>query len=204
MNIVDRIKAHNTRLRKDADIRVMAGKADAAEVKDGRDLIVVANTARIDEDSEVVVPSGGDLGYFGENRSIFFDHCYDDDHFVGKCRRGYPVLKDGLWKVRFTVGHGEKCERLLKNAAMFGVSVSIGFDAIEHGPPTDEEIEKYGNGKSFRSIVRRWSWAELSVTWMPCNVEARSPHPAPVAEKARPRFVVLPGAVISTPRVALS
>lgn len=197
-DIIARIKAHNPSLRKDADIRVMTGKAGVTEVKADRNLLVVANTARIDEDAEVVVPEGGELGYFGDNRSVFFDHTYDDDHFVGKVRRGYPRLKNGAWHVLFTVGHGEKCERLLKNAALFGVSVSIGFDAIEAGPPTEEEIARYGK---CRSVVRRWKWAELSVTWMPCNVDARSDHPEDFAPKKR--GTLTPWGIVSAPDVAL-
>ncbi len=180
MDIISRIKAHNPGLRKDADIRVLSGRAESVEVKeDGsrRELIVVANTARIDEDGEVVVPEGGELGYFGANRSVFIDHQYDDANFIGKVRTGYPKLENGRWVVRFGVRRSPRGDQLLRDAEDFGVSVSIGFDALEAGPPTDDEVKKYGGGRSFRSIVRKWNWAELSVTWMPCNVDARSPHP---------------------------
>ena len=201
--IIARIKAHNPGIRKDADIRVMTGKADSVEVMEKagrRELTVVANTARIDEDSEVVVPEGGELGYFGENRSVFFDHCYDDASFIGKVKRGYPKMQNGLWVVRFGVRRSDRGDQLLKDAEDFGVSVSIGFDAIEHAPPTDDEDAKYGGGKSFRSIVRKWRWAELSVTWMPCNVDARAAHPQDFAPKKR--GTLTPFGLISAPGVA--
>lgn len=181
LNPIERIKAHHPGLRKDADVRVLSGHAPA-QIKqaDGRrELLVIANTARIDLESEVVVPEGGRLGYFGENRSVFFDHQYDDASFIGKVRTGYPVLKDGMmWHVLFGVRRSERGDQLLRDAEDFDVSVSIGFDAIDVGPPTDEEIEKYGAGKRFASIVRKWDWVELSVTWIPCNPEARSARPA--------------------------
>jgi hypothetical protein len=197
-DIIERIKRHNPRLRKDADLRIIAGEASAkAEVTaDSRDLVVVANTARIDMDNEVVVPEGGRLGYFGENRSVFFDHMYDDASFVGKVRRGYPKLVGGEWSVRFTVRRNERGDQLLRDAEDFGVSVSIGFDVLKAGEPTPEEVEQYGGGKSFGSIVREWEWAELSVTWMPSNVEARSAHPQAVAAKTR-RWTLTPFGVVS-------
>lgn len=195
MNAIDRIKAHNPWLRKDADVRVIEGKAPA-ELKvtgDRREIIVVANTARIDADDEIVVPEGGRLGYFGENRSVFFDHHYDDANFVGKVRTGYPKLEDGKWLVRFAVRRSPRGDQLIRDFEDFGVSVSIGFDALEVGPPTDEEIERYGNGRKFRSIVRAWEWAELSVTWMPCNPEARV---GPPGEPVKVRPILTPFGVV--------
>jgi len=178
--IKSRIRAHNSWMRKDADVQIRSGISESSKViKDGdrRELVVVANTARIDQDDEVVVPEGADIGYFGENRSVFFDHMYDEPNFIGKARTGYPKLSNGLWIVRFGVRRSERGEQLLRDAEDFGVSVSIGYDALDKGPPTDKEIQKYGGGKEFRSIVRKWFWAELSVTWIPSNPEARSPHP---------------------------
>ena len=202
MDIISRIKAHNPQLREDADVRVMSGFAESCEVKEfdnRRELVVVANTARIDEDGEVVVPEGGELGYFGQNRSVFIDHMYDDANFIGKVQRGYPKLENGLWVVRFGVRRSPRGDQLLRDAEDFGVSVSIGFDALEAGPPTEDEVKRYGKGRSFRSIVRRWNWAELSVTWMPCNVDARSPHPAAFAPKAK-RVTLTPFGVIARAR----
>lgn len=200
---IARIKANNRWLKDSENVRVRPGveiKTEPQIKGTDRLITVVANTATIDEDSEVVVPEGGDLGYFGKNRSVFFDHMYIDPEFIGKCKQNYPVLQNGLWVVKFGVRRSPRGDQLLKDAEDFGVSVSIGFDAIEHGPPTDEEIAKYGGGKSFRSIVRKWRWAELSVTWMPCNPDARQPHPVEYAPKKR--GTLTPFGLISAPGVA--
>jgi hypothetical protein len=176
--IIERIKAHHPRLRKDADIRVIGGRS-AATVRANsphRDLLVIANTARIDADREVVVPSGGQLGYFGENRSVFYDHAYSDADFIGKVRTGYPKLVGDAWHALIGIRRSPRGDQLVRDAEDFDVSVSIGFDALEVDKPTDEEVKRYGKGKPFDSIVRRWEWVELSVTWMPCNLDATVGH----------------------------
>lgn len=179
--IIERIKAHHSWLRKDADVRIKRSAAAPSELKvagDRRELLVTMTTPRIDEDSEVVVPQGGDMGYLGENRSVFYDHQYMDADFIGKIRTGYPKLEGDTWKALIGIRNSPRGDQLVRDAQDFDISVSIGFDAIDAGKPTDEEIEKYGKGKTFRSIVRKWRAFELSVTWMPCNVEARSDDPA--------------------------
>lgn len=200
--IIERIKAHHPRLRKDADIRLIGGRASVASLKangDRRDLLVVANTARIDADREVVVPTGGRLGYFGENRSVFYDHMYTDPEFIGKVRTGYPKLIGGAWHALIGVRRSPRGEQLIKDAEDFDVSVSIGFDALEVDKPTDDEVERYGKGVPFDSIVRRWEWVELSVTWMPCNLDARSASPAltPEPAKARKLLTLTPYGVVA-------
>ena len=44
--------------------------------------------------------------------------------------------------------------------------VSIGFDRLGGGPPTDDEVRLYG---PVDFVTRAWRWLELSVTPMPCN-----------------------------------
>ena len=203
-SLVDCIKRRHPMIRKDANVGVRSGYMPsemAIVTNDPRNLLVMANTAAIDEDNEVVVPDGAMLDYFGQNRMVFFDHEYKNKDMAGGVRRGWPKLTPEGWKVQFHVRRSADGDQLLKDAEDYGVSVSIGFDALEHGPPTDEEIAKYGGGKSFRSIVRKWRWIELSVTWMPCNVSARSAHPVSVAPKKR--GTLTPFGVISAPHLVL-
>jgi hypothetical protein len=181
------------------DIDAKSLKLDTEANK--RDIIVRANTAAIDCENEVVVPEGASLGYLEKNRKVFFEHRYNyPEDCIGAIRRGYPKLVDGEWMVRIGVSRCEAGDRLLRDAADFGIGVSIGFDALDYGPPTDDEIKRYGGGVPFRSIVRKWEWIELSVTAMPCNVECQSiaVDAGPVEEpvKARKRFILTPFAVV--------
>jgi len=196
-----RLKSRHPSLRKDANIGIVGtrlhGKDARVDIENGnRDVVVTANTARVDEDDEVVVPSGAVLDYFKTNGCIFIDHKYSWSDWVGGLRSNYPILKPAGWMVRFAARRSPDGEQLLKDVEDFGVGVSIGFDALDVGPPTDEEIEKYGKGNAFRSIVRKWRWVELSVTAMPCNVECRSVAPETPKPAKRRRPIWTPDGVI--------
>lgn len=195
-DLIERIKSHAQGLRSGADVRIIRGdlatKDVSVDTRNGnRDITVVANTAAIDCDNEVVIPTGANLQYLDKNRKVFVDHSYDYHSMVGGIRPGYPILDGDKWLVRFGVSRSELGDRILADAQDFGVGVSIGFDALEAGPPTQDEVKKYGRGKSFRSVVRKWHWIELSVTAMPCNVECQS-----VAVESKKRVTVTPYGVL--------
>lgn len=181
---------------------------------DDRNVRVTATTSRLDMDSEVIVSSGWVPGsYFVENRAVFFDHLYDDPNFVGQVRRGYPTRAPDRSEILFRVRRNARGDQLLKDVEDFGVSVSIGLEALDAGPPTDEEIEKYGGGVPFPLIVRRWDWLETSVVWNPANASARLPGPEHgeelTAEKSAPaprrrpiltpHGLIIPRGVVSSP-----
>lgn len=197
--IVAHIKENNRTIRKDADVRVIRGGLDAKDVSvdrtgSNRDILVVANTASIDCDNEVVVPEGADMTYLGRNAKVFVDHRYDINSMVGGIRNGYPKLVDGAWHVKFGVRRSDLGDQILRDAEDFGLGVSIGFDALEAGPPTEDELKAYGKGREFRSIVRKWHWIELSVTAMPCNVDCQSVREAP-EPPTKKLFTLTPSAI---------
>lgn len=172
---IDRIKSRHKAYADSDSVRVVTSKAGATTAN--RDILVPASTLTVDLEDEIVVPSGGRLGYFGKNRNVFVDHKYDVHDFVGSVRTGYPKLVDDVWMVKFGVSRSPLGDQILRDAEDFGCSVSIGLNAIDAGSPTPEEIKKYGNGKAFSSIVREWEWIELSVTYIPCNPDARGDYP---------------------------
>ena len=56
-----------------------------------------------------------------------------------------------------------------------GVGASVGFIADEWGDPTEIEKKAYASGNDEpESIVRKWSWLELSFTCFPCNLTCRA------------------------------
>ncbi len=197
--LLDKMVAHHPGYKFKGTPGMVRGNVDAKDVtvdRSGRnrDILVRANTAAIDCDDEVVVPEGAQLDYIAKNRKVFLDHWYGYEDSIGGIRSGFPKLVDGVWFVQFGVSRCEKGEKVLNDAEDFGVGVSIGFDALDAGPPTDEELERYGGGKSFSSIVRKWHWIELSVTAMPCNVECQSvPEVAPKSK----RWTLTPFGVIA-------
>lgn len=138
-----------------------------------RDVVVVATTDAVDLDREVVLPGGLDTSYLEQNRSIFKDHAYGVDDLVGRLRhiKPWPDPKSmrGL-EVRFTVIDGPQGDKILGLFRSGDMGVSIGFEPLEYGPPTEEEQAKYPGAKT---IIRSAKLLELSVTPFPCNPEAR-------------------------------
>lgn len=128
--------------------------------------VFIANTADVDLDSEVVVPSGADTSYFFRNRTIFLDH----DYTKPVARLRYASLKRGKWIVNMTFGRSALAQEARANVDDGVVNgCSIGFIPTDYGRPTADEIKAYG---PHESIVRSWEWLELSLTGLPCNVNA--------------------------------
>lgn len=130
------------------------------------EIIAIANSAAIDLQQEVVVPSGADTSYFFGKRTIYLNHNYDWP--IGSLRSA--TLKNGQWLCRFAFAstpQAQEVSTLVAEGIVRGVS--IGFVATDYGAPTADEAKTYG---PMRSIVRKWLWLELSVTPMPCNPEA--------------------------------
>lgn len=142
-----------------------------------RDIIVRATTDDVDMDQEIIVPGGADLTYWQANRSMFLDHWYDLAHHVGSMRYTSPwpsAKAQRGWIVRGHVVSGLKnplADDLLTVAREVGIGASIGFEALECSPPTDQDPEQY---RKAASVVRQWRWIELSYTALPCNVACQS------------------------------
>jgi hypothetical protein len=136
----------------------------------------LATTEGVDLDKEVVAAGGGDLSYINANKKVFADHEYGLASTTGILRWIRPVPAEGKraagWKMRV---------RLLTNSPHYGlvselatldtIGASIGLEAVDVGPPTEEERIKYPNATS---IIRKWRALEVSFTSMPMNVECQS------------------------------
>lgn len=165
------------------------GAADGVGIKAGqpaeirfaptsREFVLIANTADVDLEDEVVVPAGaleangGSMRYFLSNRKVFWAHNYGE-LAVGSLSAGtLPSLKARGWFCRVKIANTDTGDALCAMAedGAFPAS-SIGFQSLEARSPTQEEITAYG---PHRSIVTRWHWLELSLTHMPMNVACQS------------------------------
>ena len=183
--ILGNIRKHNN-LTGDAKVGVIACFGSNVQVKNGgrgqeRDIIAIANTDDIDLDREVVVPSGADTRYFERNRAIFCDHNYDIANCIGALRSlsPYPSKQEQRgWKVHFRVSklpNNPLPDDILALAREGILGVSLGFEPMDYGRPTSNEVERYTkDSEEPRAIVRTWRWLELSTTCMPCNISCRT------------------------------
>lgn len=137
------------------------------------DIIGIATTDDVDEQDEVVLPEGADLSYIMATRMLYADHMYGLGQVIGSIRHLKPLSSGRGWQFRARMFDGlqnplaSDTLEIIKQSGKLGVS--IGFDALDWGTPTDEEAKRYPLAKS---IVRKWRWIELSVTARPCNVNA--------------------------------
>lgn len=176
-----RRRAIERRSMKDANapIGIMAGrwshntKAGVEQVA-GKPLEVVcyANTAAVDLESEVVLPTGCDMqSYLGVNRNLFVDHNYDVCSAVAIVRS--MTLTPSGWLCRgvfhddMTNPYVRACVALAKAGTL---AMSIGFEAMDWGAPTAAELAAY---PGIQSIVRQCRVLEVSYTAMPTNVTCR-------------------------------
>lgn len=139
-----------------------------------------ATTDWLDCDKEVLLPDGGDWNsYFMANGGqLFVDHCYGVSYRVGKARtmpsmRRTPTGGMGwlLTGVIRTDTENPNAKAVLEGARDGTIGMSIGFEALEYGAPTAEEMRRY---PGCESIVRKYRVLEASYTYMPCNVQCQT------------------------------
>lgn len=169
--LADRIREkHN--LNADADVGVKAMLSEVKEASPGT-VTAVANTAAIDLEDEVVVPGGAELDanrqpvYFGTAKAIYLNHDYGVLP-IGTLRN--VRLSPAGWVIQWApskTATAQDCMVLVGEGALNGMS--IGFIRKDAGPPTEDEVKRYGMA---RVVTRRWLWLETSLTAMPCNPEA--------------------------------
>lgn len=180
----DKWLARRERIRKNRDIGadqpigiVGCVCKSLAPTSNSRIKTVYATTQDIDLDDEVVVAAGADTSYFFKNGAIFIEHSGEITDKVGVLRSPTPFPSNADiqgWKIGIEFLNTPLANDILEMSNVGGLAVSIGFIPIDAGKPTAEEVERYGKGRKFRSIVRRWKWLETSVVGMPCNVSCQS------------------------------
>jgi hypothetical protein len=149
-----------------------------------RHIFATATSNFVDLTDEVVVQDGIDWSYLDANRKILVDHVNSVDTLVGTLVNRKAVTKiinqklvTQRWDILVHVLPLEKnkyCDDILTIAEHAGIGMSIGFQVLEKGTPTKEEMALYNGGKPFSSIIRKAKILEVSFVACPCNVEAQS------------------------------
>lgn len=173
------IKAQHE-LPEDAPVGIFATfntKAVIDTSKGNDDIVVIATTDDVDLDDEVVLPQGCDWSYLKRNKKLFVDHKYDIEHCVASYRTMVPYPSAQAikgWQLRgrlFSDLPYPAAEAVRKIAEQDGIGISIGFLALDYGPPTADERIKYPGASS---IVRKSKLLEASFTCLPCNVSCQT------------------------------
>jgi HK97 family phage prohead protease len=125
------------------------------------------NTARLDNDQEVVVPSGANFDYFPEvTGAVYLNHEYDAP--IGVCATLQATPREIRARTRLSKsGLGDDVATMIEEGVLRGLSV--GFKRSDAGPPTGDECKAYPGA---RTVCRTWKMVEYSVTAMPCNPDA--------------------------------
>lgn len=130
----------------------------------------IATCDAVDCDDEVVLPDGLDWSVLERFKGLYVDHLYGVEHVVATLRRVSRVREPNGWKVHAVLlpdDYSADIRRVKELASRGALGLSIGFQAIDRGAPTDEERRLYPRAMS---IVRRARVFEVSYTPMPCNV----------------------------------
>ena len=172
------------------------GKQAKVKAKDDTgplEVVCYANTAAVDLEREVVVPMGLDVRtYLMQNKNLFVDHRYDVLSAVAVCR-SMTMTPDG-WVCRGRFhddAENPYVKACLVLAAAGTLAMSVGFEALEWGPPTESEAKAY---PGVEGVVRKARVLEVSYTAMPMNVTCRQiatalPSAAETAEKCRKALI---------------
>lgn len=150
--------------------------------RDRRLLTVTATTADVDEDLEVIVPSGCDPGsYWFTTKNIFWDHKHDNASYVARMRKAYPRMTGGVqdgWTCQVDVlplAKSMSGDDLMTIAEYGGLFASIELVGIDFGKTTNAEKMKYKQGNKVpMTIVRTWKWVGLTFTMIPANVSCKA------------------------------
>jgi HK97 family phage prohead protease len=132
----------------------------------------VLTTDTLDRDFEVVIPVGAQYYEYLRNPQMLWAHKYDHPP-VGKCLKLELVRRDSALVGDFEFARTKFADEI------FGLyrdgflrAVSIGFRALEVGPPTGEMMVARPELAKCLRIIKRWNLFEVSAVPIPSNPEA--------------------------------
>lgn len=143
------------------DLAYKAAKVDAAGERTVQGMVT---TEHIDSDREVIIADGVT---FRDHVPLLAGHNANDPaQCIGKMRRT-PIRKGDGWFASFMIH--DRHEDLWEKARDGLLQFSIGFDRLEHGPPTPEETRKW---PGVEYVTRRCLVVETSLVAVPANEHA--------------------------------
>jgi len=149
-----------------------------------------ATTENVDIEGDVVLAAGMESSYFELNRTLFVDHNYEAMSAVGKLRNLIKP-KGGVIVESVLIDNPQNpLVAQIRALAMAGnIGQSIGFEALEYGAPTPDELRKYPEAKA---VHRAWRLLEVSYTALPMNPYAQDYlTPAEVSAAPEPKTVII-------------
>jgi len=165
------------KLADDATVGCKTLKAEF-EIEDDDRFTARITSAALDDDNEVVLPSGGDFSRFKVSGPILWGHdqhqpvalsrglSANDAEIVGKATwLKRPADWEGSWQPDFA-------KAFVSQSKAVGLSpgVSIGFLRIERRDPTAKDLEMFGS--TICSVVNKWRLLEWSIAPVQCNPDA--------------------------------
>ena len=154
------------------NIRAYDAKLDVIDGE--RCVVATINTSAVDRYQTVIVPSGGDYTAYRKNPVVLAYH--DQKIVIGK-NLWIKASKDRiLAKTQFLPeGIEPLADKIFKlYQGEFLKAWSIGFDPIEYGRPTPDELRKNKDWADAQTIFRTWELREYSAVTVPGNADALS------------------------------
>jgi phage head maturation protease len=177
-------KAGRLRMKGPAD---MAGQLVDVPADQPTQIRAWATTTAVDLEGDVVLPGGVDDSYFRLNRTLFVDHDYSAMSAIGKLRN-LIAKPQGLICESVLIDNPANplVAQIRALAAAGNIGQSIGFEAIDFGPPTPDEQQAF---PGVRMVHRKWRLLEISYTAFPMNGTAQTDLTP--AETAEPKTIVI-------------
>jgi HK97 family phage prohead protease len=142
------------------------------EIKPGsRQVVATISTDTLDRDNEIVLPSGLLKKQYNKNPVVLWSH--DASQLpIGKC--DWVKVKDNSIVAGYTVTDKTELARDIFELMKEGIinAHSIGFNPIQCGPPSSQEITAHPDWKTATCIHRKYELLEFSVCAVPANPEA--------------------------------
>ncbi len=151
-------------------------KAESVELDAGsRTILSVINSESVDRDREIVQPKGLVKSKYEQNPVVLLSHDF----------RSLPIGTN-LW-IKSSRENGKDCliaKTYISDKTQMGRDVfalfqdgclnafSIGFNAIEAGPPTPDEIKSKSFYAGADTVYRKWELLEYSPVSIPANPDA--------------------------------
>lgn len=155
-----------------------ATKDYAGEIKaddDERSFVATITTETVDRDGDVVLAKGLDFESFNKNPVVLLGHPMGmsgpGDLPIGRAKwvkaKGRKVIAE---VVPAPTELGNEVFELIRGG--FLSAVSIGFRAIDVGPPTTKELKSHPEWAEAKRIFRKSELVEFSVVNVPANPDA--------------------------------
>lgn len=153
------------------------------------------STIDVDEEGDVVLPTGLDRSYYDDHPTLTLHH--DDKRGIGRCR-DYTAKARGVW-AKYWINddaEGEQAYHLIRNEIINGFSIEWNPRTLIASAPTQQEKMLYGDDCC--RVFREWRLTGVAAVTKPMNGKCK------IEGKSLERLHKLVGDKLVTPEVALA